>query len=64
LANWLRDDLQEVMVENLTDRYFLEQGFFEPAAIAGLLNDHLSRRADHSRLLWNLLMFAMFHVEQ
>lgn len=58
LADWLRNELRETLVETLTDRSLLDRGIFRPEALVGLINDHLSGRDDHSHRLWALLVLA------
>jgi asparagine synthase (glutamine-hydrolysing) len=66
LRHWLRgpelfDWAQQVIAESQTD-HLLDKG-----AIKGMLHDHREGRADHSRRLWTLLVFMVWHgifVEQ
>jgi asparagine synthase (glutamine-hydrolysing) len=58
LGDWLRGDLQAPMKEALLDNSFLNAGIFRPAAIRGLINDHVTRRYDHRHRLWAMLMLA------
>jgi hypothetical protein len=36
------------------------QGYFEPAEVTRLLDEHTARRADHSRQLWGLMSFSLW----
>ena len=58
LADWLKTDLRETLCETLLDSGFLARGILRPESIAGLLNDHLRNKADHSHRLWALLVLA------
>ncbi len=58
LARWLREDLRETLRETLLDKQLQQEGIFRPEALAGLINDHLSEKDDHSHRLWSLLVFA------
>ncbi|MGB2821412.1 MAG: asparagine synthase C-terminal domain-containing protein, partial [Phycisphaerae bacterium] len=58
LGRWLREELADVLRESLTDRGFLDLGIIRREAVAGLLNDHMSRRDDHGHRLWALLILA------
>ena len=43
------------------------QGFFEPATVTRLLDEHVAGAHDRSRQLWGLLAFTLWyerHVEQ
>ena len=64
LARWLREDLAVVLQETLLDRSFLDRGIFRPEAVAGLINDHLRRRDDHSHRLWALLVLGRWFAGQ
>jgi asparagine synthase (glutamine-hydrolysing) len=62
LGRWFRDDLRELARDVLsTDR-----GWFRPAEVTRLLDEHESGRADHGHRLWCLLMLELWvrkHVE-
>jgi len=58
LGQWLREDLRETLRQTLLDRSFLKAGIFRRESLAGLINDHLTRRDDHSHRLWALLVLA------
>lgn len=58
LCGWLRGSMREEMVDTLTKRSFLDQNIINPAAIAGLMNDHLSGKRDQSHRLWSLMVLA------
>jgi asparagine synthase (glutamine-hydrolysing) len=36
------------------------QGYFEPAAVSRLIDEHVDRREDHSRQLWGLITFSLW----
>jgi len=38
-----------------------EQGFFNPAYVQQMIRDHADLKADYSRNLWGLLIFALWH---
>ena len=62
LGRWFRKDLRELARDVLaTDR-----GWFHPAEVRRLLDEHESGRADHGHRLWCLLMLELWvreHVE-
>lgn len=62
-AAWLRGELEPVAREILSASVLREQGFFEPATVTRLLDDHTSGREDLSRQLWGLLCFALWHEQ-
>ena len=60
LAQWLRTDLQEPLHELLCSQRARQRGWFRPAAIEGMLDDHRTMRADHSYRLWALLWLELW----
>ncbi len=59
-AAWLRGELQPLAREVLSPERTREQGFFEPAEVTRLLDDHAARREDLSRQLWGLMSFSLW----
>ncbi|HZU59472.1 MAG TPA: asparagine synthase (glutamine-hydrolyzing) [Solirubrobacteraceae bacterium] len=59
-AAWLRDELAPLARELLSPDRTRRQGYFEPAVVGRLLDEHLGRRQDHSRQLWGLMCFSMW----
>lgn len=64
LRRWLRTHLLDRVTETLNDRSLYRLGILRPEAVAGLLNDHYSGRADHSHRIWALLVFAHWAARQ
>jgi asparagine synthase (glutamine-hydrolysing) len=60
-AAWLRGQLEPFAREVLAAGELERQGFFRPAPVAALLDDHVSRRRDNSRQLWGLISFALWY---
>jgi asparagine synthase (glutamine-hydrolysing) len=59
-AAWLRGELEPLARELLAPERISGQGFFEPAAVTRLLDEHVARRQDHSRQLWGLISFSLW----
>ncbi len=59
-AAWLRGELQPFARELLSPEALRRDGFFRPATVARLLDEHASGREDHSRPLWGLLCFQLW----
>ncbi len=59
-AAWLRGELEPFAREVLSPQRIRSQGYFEPAAVTGLLNEHVARRQDNSRQLWGLISFSLW----
>jgi asparagine synthase (glutamine-hydrolysing) len=59
-AAWLRGELEPLARELLSPDRARIQGFFEPAIVTQLLDEHVARRQDHSRQLWGLMSFSLW----
>jgi asparagine synthase (glutamine-hydrolysing) len=59
-AAWLRGELEPFCREVLSADRLRRQGYFEPAAVARLIDEHVARREDHSRRLWGLITFSLW----
>jgi asparagine synthase (glutamine-hydrolysing) len=60
LAAWLRSELRPLMEEILSPSNLRRQGFFQPAVVRRLIDEHLAGRADHHRKIWALLIFSLW----
>jgi asparagine synthase (glutamine-hydrolysing) len=60
-AAWLRGELEPFARETLSEGTLRRQGFFEPAVVQRVLDDHVAGREDRSRQLWGLLAFTLWH---
>jgi asparagine synthase (glutamine-hydrolysing) len=58
MAAWLRGELREFATEILTGPSMTELGWFQPAEIQRLLDDHLDGRQKNNKILFSLLMLA------
>ena len=61
IPRWIKHDLRDLVHDALAPERIARQGFFEPAAIARMIDDHQRGRRDHSRNIWNLLMLSLWH---
>ena len=55
LDRWLRGELRGMLEETLFSRDARDRGWFAPAAVRRLVDEHQSGRWDHSHRLWALL---------
>lgn len=60
VARWLREDLRELLEEWLSPARLRRQGYFEPAMVETLKQEHFARRRNNSSVLWGLLMFQIW----
>ncbi len=56
IAEWFRGPLAREAQGIATSAALARTGWFDTARLAGLAEAHRAGRADHSRLLWQLLM--------
>jgi asparagine synthase (glutamine-hydrolysing) len=57
IKHWLNGPLRPLFEELLDERAVAEQGLFQPATVARLKREHTSGRANHSHILWALMVF-------
>ncbi len=60
---WLSGGLRDFTRDVLGPARLRRQGLFEPAAVDRLVQDHLAKRADHSRAIWTLLVLSVWQDE-
>ena len=60
LAAWFRGPLKDRVRQAVTGPTLAETGYFDPAALTRLVDQHQSGARDHSAPLWSLLMFESF----
>jgi asparagine synthase (glutamine-hydrolysing) len=59
LAHWLRSELRDLSYDALTDQRARDRGWFEPAAITQLLDEH-NDGLDHTPRIWGLLQLELW----
>jgi asparagine synthase (glutamine-hydrolysing) len=57
LSDWIRKDLKK----NITDLLLAPNEFFNTDYIGQILNEHLSYKANHRKLIWNLYVFLYWN---
>jgi asparagine synthase (glutamine-hydrolysing) len=57
VARWMKEDLRPALLDELAPDKLRREGWFDPAAVAALLDDHLSGRRDRRKALWTLFTF-------
>jgi asparagine synthase (glutamine-hydrolysing) len=61
LAAWFRGgSLEPIMRKAIAAPVLLDSGYFKPAALKQLLDQHVTGRRDHAAALWSVLMFERF----
>jgi asparagine synthase (glutamine-hydrolysing) len=61
LVHWMRHELRDSLLGILIEPRTLQRGYFKPAAVRGLLDEHVRGRRNHSGVLWMLLIFELWH---
>ena len=61
VAEWFRGPLREQMLSALSPERIARKGFFEPAAVAALVREHLEGQRDNRKQLWTLFAFELWH---
>ena len=61
-AAWLRGELRPFARDVLSPGALRRDGFFRPAEVTRLLDEHESGREDHSRALWGLLCVQLWRA--
>ncbi|TMG16911.1 MAG: asparagine synthase (glutamine-hydrolyzing) [Chloroflexi bacterium] len=61
VAKWLRGPLREMALAALSPEKIEREGFFQPAYVQRLLEEHLSGRKDNRKPLWTLLVFERWY---
>ncbi len=60
LDRWLRNELKQMTREILLEKRTVERGLFREKAIHQLIEEHQTRRADHSYRIWALLFLELW----
>src|SRR5947209_9322473 len=61
LVHWIRNELKDLIMTVLLESRTLQRGYFNPAGIRRLLEEHFRGRRDHSAGIWRLLIFELWH---
>jgi asparagine synthase (glutamine-hydrolysing) len=60
-AMWLRNELAEMLADELAPDRIRRLGFFDPEVVDRLRREHVQRRQNHEGVLWALLCFSTWH---
>ena len=60
IKNWLKEEFRQMMMEQLSAAKLQRDGLFQSDVVATLQQEHLSNRANHSHILWTLLVFQQW----
>lgn len=57
IKSWLKDELGPLVAEYLSAERLQADGLFQVAEVERLRREHLTNRANHSHILWSMLVF-------
>jgi asparagine synthase (glutamine-hydrolysing) len=58
---WFRGNLRELFADTLLSPASLQRGYFQPAFVKRIVNEHLAGTRDHALRLWQLVVFDRWH---
>jgi len=61
LVHWIRNELKELIMTVLLEPRTMQRGYFNPAAVRHLLNEHFRGGRNYSDHIWRLLIFELWH---
>jgi asparagine synthase (glutamine-hydrolysing) len=61
VAKWLTGPLKPLATDLLAPARLRRHGLFNPGYVQTLLQEHLTQRQDHRKLLWTLLAFELWY---
>jgi asparagine synthase (glutamine-hydrolysing) len=57
----MRNELKDLILSVLLEPKTMQRGYFNPAGVRQLLDEHFRGRRDQSGRIWRLLMFELWH---
>jgi asparagine synthase (glutamine-hydrolysing) len=61
IESWLKNELQDLLRENLSEANLRKHNLFNNSAVQSLLTDFFEGRTESHVKLWYLLMFQMWY---
>ena len=61
LALWLRNELRDLVEEELSEKRLRQIGYFNSKTVSKIVQEHLSGRHNHENKIWALLNFVLWH---
>jgi asparagine synthase (glutamine-hydrolysing) len=63
LGTWFRGNLRELFADTLLSPASLQRGYFQPAFVRQIVNEHLTGKRDHTLRLWQLVVFEKWQQQ-
>jgi asparagine synthase (glutamine-hydrolysing) len=60
---WFRGSLRELFADTLLSPRALQRGYFDPAFVRRVVNEHVSGTRDHAFRLWQLVVLERWHEQ-
>ena len=61
LGPWLRKELREFTLDTLSPDRLKRHGYFDPAFVQKVMDEHMAGTHNHRQLLWPLIIFQFWH---
>lgn len=61
IAQWINKELKDLTFDLLNKENIQKQGIFNYLTIKKILDEHLSKKVDHRKKIWTLLMFQQWY---
>lgn len=61
VAIWLKTGLKDYMLSSLSSDSLSKVGFLNHGYVSSIIDDHLSGKAENSRLIWSLIVLVNWH---
>jgi asparagine synthase (glutamine-hydrolysing) len=61
LVHWMRNEMKDLIQTILLEPRTLQRGYFNPAAVRHILDEHFRGRRNQSGAIWRLLIFELWH---
>jgi asparagine synthase (glutamine-hydrolysing) len=63
LGTWFRGNLRELFADTLLSPASLQRGYFQPAFVRQIVDEHVTGKRDHTLRLWQLVVFEKWHEQ-
>ena len=63
LGTWFRGNLRELFADTLLSPASLQRGYFQPAFVRRIVDEHLAGTRDHTLRLWQLVVFEKWQQQ-
>jgi asparagine synthase (glutamine-hydrolysing) len=61
IAEWLRNELKDYARDILLSKTSIDRGYFNPARVEEIVDEHQTGKKDHSFRIWSLLNLELWH---